>query len=232
LRRLLQKSTFILESGISAESLRLNTAYMLANLISGIAYGMAAAAIPGPLSLYLISEAVRHGWRRTLPAVFAPLISDGPIAVLVILVLVQIPAALVRYLQILGGAFLLYLALGAWRSWRDFDEKSSIAVESSPNRLLKAATVNWLNPNPYLGWSTYLGPAAIYGWRSSPASGIALLIGFYAAIIATMVGIIILFSAAGKIGPRVNRGLIGLSSIVLACLGLYQLRLGLFILLQ
>jgi len=205
---------------------------MLSYLVSGIAYGFAAAVMPGPLCMYLISQAVSHGWRRTLPVAFAPLISDGPIAVLVLTVLSQVPPALVKYLQILGGTFLLYLAYGAWKAWRDFDAKNPMTVESSPNRFLKAAMVNWLNPNPYLGWSVFLGPAVIAGWRLSPPNGIALLIGFYATIIATMIAMIVVFAAARTLGPRVRRILIGLSAVALACLGVYQLWLGRLVLLQ
>jgi threonine/homoserine/homoserine lactone efflux protein len=192
-------------------------------LASGIAYGFAAAVTPGPLSMYLISQAVRHGWRRALPAAFAPLISDGPITVLILIVLSAVPPILVNYLRLIGGAFLLCLALEAWQSWRAFDSESKILVEPNPNRLLKAAMINWLNPNPYLGWSIFLGPAVIGGWRLSPSNGIALILGFYVTIVVAAIGIIVLFAAARTLGPKVRRSLIGLSSIALACLGLYQL---------
>jgi threonine/homoserine/homoserine lactone efflux protein len=199
---------------------------MLAYLIPGAAYGFAAAVTPGPLSMYLISQAVNVGWRRTLPAAFSPLISDGPVAVLILAVLSQVPAGMVQYLRLLGGAFLLYLAFGAWKSWRHSDSEKEIVAESGKNRLLKAAVVNWLNPNPYLGWSIFLGPMVLSGWRESPMNGIALMLGFYATMIAVMVGVILLFAGAGTLGPRARRSLIGLSSIALACLGLYQLWLG------
>jgi threonine/homoserine/homoserine lactone efflux protein len=195
-------------------------------LATGIAFGFAAAVTPGPLSIYFISQAIRHGWRRALPAAFAPLISDGPIAVLALAVLSQAPPILVNYLRLMGGAFLLYLAFEAWQSWRAFDSESKILVEPDPNRLLKAAMINWLNPNPYLGWSIFLGPAVIGGWRLSPSRGIALLLGFYVTIVIAAIGIIVLFAAARTLGPKVRRSMIGVSSIVLACLGLYQLWLG------
>jgi hypothetical protein len=41
-----------------------------------------------------------------------------------------------------------------------------------------------------------------------------------------MIGMIILFGAARTLGPTVRKSLIGLSSIGLACLGIYQLWLG------
>ncbi|MBP1599095.1 MAG: Lysine exporter protein, partial [Acidobacteria bacterium] len=40
-------------------------------LLQGISLGFAAAVQPGPLSTYLVSETLKSGWRRTLPAIFA-----------------------------------------------------------------------------------------------------------------------------------------------------------------
>jgi threonine/homoserine/homoserine lactone efflux protein len=196
---------------------------MLANLLAGIAYGFAAAVTPGPLSMYLISQAVSNGWRRALPVAFAPLISDGPIAALVLTVLSQVPSGMVLYLRLVGGAFILYLAFEAWKAWRDFNSGNAFLVESGPNSLLKAVLVNWLNPNPYLGWSIILGPMILSAWRNSRMNGTVLILGFYMTMISVMIGLILLFAATRTLGPRVRRSLIGLSCVALACLGLYQL---------
>ena len=64
---------------------------MIAYLLLGATYAFAAAAQPGPFQTFLISRAVSQGWRRTLPAALAPLVSDGPIIVLALLVLTQVP---------------------------------------------------------------------------------------------------------------------------------------------
>jgi len=199
---------------------------MFSSLITGITYGFAAAVTPGPLSMYLISQAITAGWRRTLPVAFSPLISDGPVAVLVLAMLSQVPSNVVQYLRVPGGVFIFYLAFGAWKSWRSLDAENANPIQSGSNNLWKAAVVNWLNPNMYLGWSIILGPIVLSGWRKSMAIGIALLLGFYITMIATMIGMIILFAAARTLGPKVRKSLIGLSSIGLACLGIYQLWLG------
>jgi threonine/homoserine/homoserine lactone efflux protein len=199
---------------------------MTVYLILGIIYAFAAAVQPGPFQTYLISQTLANGWRRTIPAAFAPLLSDGPIIVLVLLVLIRMPAWLVQVLQCAGGVFLIYLAIDAFKTWRGFDLKKEVQVRTSRKTLLKAATVNLLNPAPYIGWSLVMGPLLLEGWRETPANGIALLIGFYLTMIIVSLGIMLLFAGARNLGPRVSRALLGVSAIALVCFGLYELWLG------
>src|SRR5215211_2821282 len=90
-------------------------------ILQGLGYGLAAAAQPGPFQTYLISQTLIKGWKRSLPAALAPLLSDGPIILLCLLVLSQVAPWLQRFLYIAGGLFLLYLAYGAYETWRNFD---------------------------------------------------------------------------------------------------------------
>ncbi len=199
---------------------------MLGYLILGMTYAFGAAVQPGPLQTFLILQTLTNGWRRSIPAAFAPLISDGPIIALVIFVLIHIPAWLIQILQFSGGLFLLYLAYGAYRTWRNFAVQNAAQIHSSHQTLLKAATVNLLNPAPYIGWSLIMGPLLLKAWRETPSHGIALLVGFYATMILVTLGIMLLFSLARNLGPRIIRTLVGISAIALTCFGLYELLLG------
>ena len=71
-----------------------------------------------------------------------------------------------------------------------------------------------------------MGPLFLEGWRIEPINGIALLIGFYLTLIITPAATIILFTFAGKFGPKVSKILLGLSSLVLFAFGIYQLWIG------
>jgi len=193
---------------------------MLPYLILGMTYAFAAAVQPGPLQTYLISQTLSHGWRRTLPAAFSPLLSDGPVIVLVLLVLSRVPAWMAQGLRLAGGVFVLYLAWAAAKTWRAYHAQR---MAPAPSSLLRAALVNVLNPNPYISWSLVLGPLLLKGWREAPSHGVALLAGFYAVMVLSLAGTIALFAAARNLGPRVNRVLIGLSSLALACFGCYLL---------
>lgn len=196
---------------------------MLTYVIIGISYGFAAAIQPGPLQTFYVSRSLANGWLRTLPAVFAPLITDGPIALLALLLLSTLPVWFEVFLRTAGGLFLFYLAYGAFCTWRAYRPGNVPVPQSGIKNLWQAATVNALNPAPYLGWSLFLGPLFLTGWRKAPADGIALLVAFYGVMILTSAVIVGLFSAARSLGERVSRPLLGLSVLALAGLGIYQL---------
>ena len=195
-------------------------------VIQGIGFGFAAAVQPGPFQTYIIAQTLNSGWRNTLPAAFAPLISDGPIIALVLLVLSRVPEWMQRFLYVAGGLFALYLAVNACIEWRNFGTADVAAIPSTQQSLFRAAMMNVLSPGPYIYWSLVTGPVLLAGWRETPAIGISFLVGFYVAMILSLAGIIILFGTARYLGPKVNRAMLGVSVVALACFGLYQLWLG------
>ncbi len=193
---------------------------MLHYLLIGFTFAFAAAIQPGPLQAYLVSQTLSHGWRRTWPAAFAPLLSDAPIAIIALGALHLAAAWLLSVLQCAGGLFLLYLAALAFKAWRTCDPGQQTESRGS---LFKAAIVNVLNPNPYLGWSLVMGPLCLRAWQEAPRNVAALLLGFYATMIATTIGIILLFGAAAGLGPKVNRILVGISALALVLFAFYEL---------
>jgi threonine/homoserine/homoserine lactone efflux protein len=199
---------------------------MLAYLIQGIGYGFAAAVQPGPFQTYLISQTLSKGWRLTLPAALAPLISDGPIIVVALVVLSQVPVWFQRFLYIAGGLFILYLAYSAFVAWRNYDKSGVVTDSSGRQSVVKAAMMVALSPGPYIYWSLVTGPILLTGWREAPANGLGFLVSFYATLVLSLSGIIVMFGTARQLGPKVNRALLGVSAITLVCFGLYQLWLG------
>lgn len=196
-------------------------------LLQGIGFGFAAAAQPGPLQTYIISQSLLHGWKKTLIAAFAPLVSDAPIIALCLFVLSRIPSWFERALNLAGGIFLLYLAFGAYRSWKTFNEVMLSSDSEKSQNLVKAALTNVLSPGPYLFWSLITGPLLIQGWNEAPALGISLLAGFYTTFILSLMLIIVVFGTLQQLGERVQRTMIGVSAIALFCFALFQLWKGL-----
>lgn len=202
---------------------------LLTFIVQGLGYGFAAAVQPGPFQAYLISQSLRQGWRRTLPAALAPLVSDGPIILLAMLALSQLPPAWERILYVAGGLYVLYLAWGTYRVWRTY-EVSDVTSNTPQARfgVIKAALANALSPGPYLFWGLVTGPILLAGWRESPMRAVGFLAGFYGAMIVSLATLIILFSTARRLGPSVTRSLVGLSALALLGFGIVQLVRGIF----
>ncbi len=195
---------------------------MLLYFLQGISLGLPAAFLPGPLQAYLFSQTMRNGWRRTLPAALAPLVSDGPIILLTVLLTAQLTSGALRLIQAVGGLYLLYLAWGAYRTFRTY-QPQEVPPEAGRQSILQAALTNLLNPNPYLFWGLAGADLLHTAWQAAPVMALAFLGGFYALLLGGNALMIVLFGTARQALPRLNRALIGLSALALAALGVYQL---------
>ena len=194
---------------------------MIEYILFGAGYAFAAAIQPGPLQAFLVARVTAVGWRRTLSASLAPLISDGPIAMLAILVLERLPVWSQHVLQAAGGLLLVYLAWTTFRQWRH--PTASAAGQVAPRTLVEAVLVNVLNPNPYLSWTLVLGPTVVAAWTRHPSFGVALVAAFYITMVTTLAGFILAVGTVGLLGSRVQRALVVASAGVLAALGLWLL---------
>jgi threonine/homoserine/homoserine lactone efflux protein len=192
-------------------------------MVIGSGFAFAAALQPGPLQAYLLSSVVRRGWRATLPASFAPLLSDGPIVVIALILLSRVPESFQIVIRAAGGLLLLYLAWASYRNWQESVFQDSEQSESAPRTLLQAVMVNLLNPNPYLGWSLVLGPAVMDAWQKDRTYAVVLIAAFYGTMVVGLAGTIFLFGSANRLGPRGRRGVVLLSAGILAALGICQL---------
>ena len=198
---------------------------MLAYLILGVGYGFAAAVQPGQLQAYLVSQTMTNGWRRTIPAALAPLVSDAPIVCLVMLVLARVPPLFLQVVRILGGLFLLYLAYGSFRATRHYQEAVASPAPAHVT-FLRAVFLNLFNPNPYVAWTLILGPLLLEAWRHEAVFGVALVTGFYLAMVLGTAAIVMLLAAARSLGTRVARLLVGASAVALTGFGFYLLWTG------
>ena len=195
--------------------------------LQAVTLGFSAAAMPGPFQAFLIETAARRGHRAAALAALAPLLSDGPIILVATLLLSRLPAWCLPLLRIVGGAYVLYLGLAAFRAWRT--ELSNVDA-SQPSQLsqasaIQAATINLLNPGVYLYWGTVSGPLLIEGWQHHPASGLAFLALFYGVMLlasqALVLGVAKLASASGRI-TRAIQALSVLLMFVFAGIYLWQ----------
>ena len=196
---------------------------MLIYVTQGIVLSMYAAVIPGPFQAFLLSETLRAGWKKTLPAALAPLISDGPVLLAFLLVLSRMPSTFLDALRLGGGLFLLFLAWGTYQSSRSALSVGNIDQDAAPRSLLKAALMNLLNPNVYIFWGTIGAPLVLEGLDISFWHGMSFILTFYGLLIPVLGGMIYLFGTLGKLSERTQRTILLVLAVLLLGMGTYQI---------
>jgi threonine/homoserine/homoserine lactone efflux protein len=195
---------------------------MLQAVVLGAGLAFAAVVQPGPLQAFILAKVISSGWRRTLPAAFAPVISDGPIAALALVVLPNVPLSIHAGIRGAGGLFLLWLAWSAFRQAR-VGVPGAAGGHDAPRTLARAVVVNLLNPSPYVAWTLVIGPAVVAAWNRWPGEAIALVGAFYGTMVSGLAAFIVLCGSAQSLGQGTRRILGLASAAVLAALGAWQL---------
>jgi threonine/homoserine/homoserine lactone efflux protein len=192
-------------------------------LTQGFAMGLYAALQPGPFQTFLFTEALRRGWRKSLPMAFAPMIADVPVVTLILLVLSRMPNSLLNILRIAGGLFMLYLARGAYRAFTRESHDPAVAEESAVKGLFSAVAIDLLSPSVYLFWTTIGAPIVLEGWQISTLHGLAFILGMYLVFIPSLAVLIILFGQTGKLPEKAQRWIGFGLTLLLAGMGVYQI---------
>lgn len=150
---------------------------MIQTLIAGLTLGFASGIAPGPLLTLVISETLQHGRKSGFYVSLAPLITDAPIILTIyfFLSLFNSPFYL-SVIQLLGTVYIFYLGLKNLT----FTAQTDLRPSQPSHSLIKAITVNFLNPNPYLFWSTVGGPILK---QAAWIEGCLFLVLFYVIIV-------------------------------------------------
>ncbi len=165
-----------------------------------LSFGISATVIPGPLIAYLVNTTLTQGWRKALLILLAPLLTDAPIILLMTFFLGQMPAEILKLIQLSGGCLLLYIAWGALKHYQSGNliTLASTTPESNNQQnprqiLLTAILMNLLSPGPWLFWATVNGPLLLQALQFSTAHALAFLLAFYGTLLAGFSGWILLF---------------------------------------
>ncbi|HET8772869.1 MAG TPA: LysE family transporter [Thermoanaerobaculia bacterium] len=161
-------------------------------LAAALVYGLTGGLAPGPLMTLVLTQTLRHGAREGMKTSLAPLITDGPIIVLLLLFLDRIAAIrpLLGGIAIAGVAFLLYLARESWSA----PPPSAAETEAAPRSLLRGALVNFLNPSPYLFWLTVGTPMLLKAWRHSALAAALFIVVFFVSLVGSKMALALLLA--------------------------------------
>jgi threonine/homoserine/homoserine lactone efflux protein len=153
--------------------------------ITGIVLGLSAGLSPGPLLTLVISETLRHGTTAGVRVGLAPLISDLPIVAASLFLLSRLPdtSVFTGIVSLVGGAFLLYLAVDGLR----FRGAPPATGTDRSRSLSKGVATNFLNPNPYLFWFSIGGPLIVRAAAASWTHAVGFVAGFYLLLVGSKI---------------------------------------------
>jgi threonine/homoserine/homoserine lactone efflux protein len=188
---------------------------------AGLGLGIALASAPGPVQAVLLSESIRGGVARGFRAMAGASVTFGFLLVALALgVSVAAPSgALLRVLEIAGGALLVVLAVDGFRARPRLEQANGKRRELPP--VARGSLAVLLNPGAWL----FLGTAASSLFAAATQEGgtdaallaaLALVIGLAAGD-----GVVVLLGGLGvrrageRVGLWVRRGL----AVILAALG-------------
>lgn len=194
---------------------------LLALIAQGIGYGFTAGTSPGPLQSYLINATLNYGWRKSIFIIFSPLVADGPIILLMTFLLKDLPAEIKQLIQIAGGVFVLWIALGAWRQFNNQTTTPHNPPVPVPQRGIfpQAVVINALSPGPYIFWGTVTGPLLIKGLAESFLHAAAFLLAFYGTFLSLLAAWVLVFDRLRRVDERFTRLILRVTIGVLVVLG-------------
>ncbi len=204
---------------------------MLSYLTFAAILGLSSGFAPGPLLTLVIAETLQHGRAAGVKVAVAPLITDTPIVILVLLLLSQVSHVepLLGGIAIAGGIFVFYLGIGSIRIRAVIISGEQVRERS----LAKGVMTNLLSPSPYLFWVGVGAPILIRAYQENPIYALGFLTGFYSLMVGSKILLAMLtarsrYFLSGELYINIMR-LLGMAMCLLAVLlihdGLLLMRL-------
>jgi len=190
----------------------------------GAGIGFVSGVSPGPVLTLVVSETLKGGWLRGAAVAAGPLLADGPIILVALTVMRELPPGMIPAISAIGGVFLLYLAVTTGLSARHATLPKTGRV-AARGGLLTGLLARALGPHPYLFWFLVGGPAVLQAQHDSWAAVGAFLVGYYATIVGSNVGLALLLHRWVRLlSERIYRGVLLVASLILAVYALLLAR--------
>ena len=201
---------------------------LTSGLLAGLGIGVALAGAPGPVQAVILAEAARGGPGRGLRAVAGASLSFGTLLVALALGLsfLAVGGTALRVLQVIGGGFLVWMAIDGLRS-------APAASGPEPERrslppAVRGSLAVLLNPGAWL----FLGAVAspLFGASAEQGGTPAALVAALALMAGAASGDAVLAIVAGYGLARAGQGtavvIQRLLAVVLAALGAWLIVMG------
>jgi len=167
-------------------------------LLAALTFGLVAGLKPGPLGVFVIHQTMSKGTYNGFMASLAPIVTDGPIILLALLLTLQLNDItwFISAISIIGSVYLAHIA------YKIFRTPSGINPDSGDNNssFTTAVKINFLNPAPYIFWLT-IGSSYIFMGSNSDA-GVFIFFSIFSLCL-TKFGVALAIKKLGeKFNPR------------------------------
>lgn len=151
----------------------------------GLVLGLSAGFAPGPLLMLVISESLRHGTGAGVKVALSPVITDLPIILGTLLLLVKLSGyrGVLGAISLAGGLFVLHTG---YESIRTGAVRLDLPREE-PKSLQKGVLTNFLSPHPYLFWVTVGAPILTRSLNIGLSAMLSFIAGFYVCLVGAKV---------------------------------------------
>lgn len=184
-------------------------------LFKGITLGFTAGIAPGPLTILVITQTLRHNWKEGVKVAIAPLLTDFPIIFLSYGVLSRFSQVnyLIAMVSFVGALFLIKMAMENWNAL----PPNLDYTHENPESIRKGILTNLLNPHPYLFWLTIGTPILLSSGTNPMISGALFIFGMFALMVGIKVVVAIIAKQSSSLlkGPQYVHCL-RFSSLILA----------------
>jgi threonine/homoserine/homoserine lactone efflux protein len=159
-------------------------------LLTGLFFGLTGGLTPGPLLTLVISETLKYGRNAGIKVALAPLLTDTPIVITILILVAKIASIsfIAGIISLCGGLFLIYLGVESIR----FQADSLQLSQAVPRSLLKGIITNFLNPSPYIFWFTIGAPIILKASVEDISHAIAFLGGMYGCLVSSKIVVALL----------------------------------------
>ncbi|RAH15631.1 MAG: hypothetical protein CMB56_002095 [Methanobacteriota archaeon] len=189
-------------------------------LLAAITLGFIEGIKPGPLMTVVISETMIHDWKAGLKVALVPLITDGPVILLSvilyeILTLNTLAQALIGFL---GSIILIWLGIDCFKKSNKKFENTTVKSNSLRNGII----TNLSNPNMYLYWMLIGAPFLINAFNIDFSYPFIFVFAFFSAFILLKMCVAILVEKSkdflNSSGYKILLQLSGVALLSFSCL--------------
>ncbi len=191
------------------------------SLVLGIVVGVVAGLLPGAHFVLVATTALERGLRQGLVAAALPLGSETFVLLIAVVALASLPEGALRWVGIVGGVLLLYMAWRILRDARHSDPQEKAG--KAKGHLARVALMGVISPDPWIFWFIIGGPLFLNRWRIAPLEGVAFAAAFIVCLVAVRAGVAWAASRGRNVLSRtwyrraltVGGGLLGVLGLVL-----------------